>query len=137
MKTDIRSTSSMAITLAWLTCLAATPVTARTACEASAQLVGRCFWIHGRLGAWNGAPTFRIWRVGSHRILGVNTAANGGDSEQQPLPPEVLKATPKAADLFSTDLYGDYRVCPFTRSRPGRMQYVCIAKATRLIAVPR
>ena len=118
-------------------CLAATPVTAKTPCEASPQRVGKCFWIHGRLGAWNGSPTFRIWRVGTHRILGVNTAANEGDDELEPRPPEVLKATPKGADLFSTSLYGDYRVCPFTRSRSGWMQYVCIAKATHLVAVLR
>jgi hypothetical protein len=136
MRTGIRSTSSTGITLAWLALLAATTASARTPCETSPQRVGKCFWIHGRLGAWNGTPTFRIWRVGTHRMFGVNSASNDSE-ETDPRPPEVQKATPKGADPSSINLYGDYWVCPFTRSRPGHMQFVCIAKATHLVAAAR
>jgi hypothetical protein len=93
--------------------------------------------VHGRLSAWNGNPTFRIWRVGTHRILGVNNAANDGDESTDALPAEVRNAMRKGADAISTDIFGDYLVCPFTRSRPGWMRYVCIAQASRLVAKPR
>jgi hypothetical protein len=32
---------------------------------------GECFWVRGRLSAANGNPTFRIWPIGTHRMLGV------------------------------------------------------------------
>jgi hypothetical protein len=46
---------------------------------------GPCFWIHGRLFAANGAPTFRISWAGAKRILGVK-AAEGADAAINDLP---------------------------------------------------
>jgi hypothetical protein len=28
-----------------------------------------CFTVHGRLNPWNGTPIFRIWLVGTNRLL--------------------------------------------------------------------
>ncbi len=42
------------------------------ACKSDPDIVGVCFTVHGRLSAWNGAPTMRIWRIGTKRILGVH-----------------------------------------------------------------
>ena len=85
-----------------------------------------CFWIHGRLSAWNGAPTFRIWRIGTSRILGVK-----GDL----LPPALRTRLP--ADSFKANLIGDFRVCPISHDRPGRMRMITIADARHLVAEPR
>ena len=30
-----------------------------------------CYWTHGRLNFYNGAPSYRIWKIGTKRILGV------------------------------------------------------------------
>src|SRR5229473_8064454 len=30
-----------------------------------------CYWTHGRLSVYNGNPSFRIWKIGTHRLLGV------------------------------------------------------------------
>src|SRR5690348_17907438 len=30
-----------------------------------------CYWTHGRLMVYNGNPSFRIWKTGTRRILGV------------------------------------------------------------------
>ena len=30
-----------------------------------------CHTVHGRMDLWNGAPTVRIWVIGTHRLLGV------------------------------------------------------------------
>ena len=91
-------------------------------CKQSPEIVAECFTVHGRLSAYNGAPTFRIWRVGTQRVLGVA----GGESPI--MPPELKMQTG-----FDVDIYGDYEVCPFTPSRPGRMQMVCIESASRLL----
>lgn len=41
-------------------------------CKSDPDVFGACFVVHGRLtGPYNGDPTFRIWRIGTHRMLGV------------------------------------------------------------------
>jgi hypothetical protein len=106
---------------------------AGTICKDSPRVTGACFTVHGRLFAANGTPTFRIWRVGTKRIIGVDSA--DGDLESGGLPDSVEKLV--EPDAFKVDVYGDYRVCPFTKDRPGRMQIVCIDDASRLVAQPR
>ncbi len=94
---------------------------------------GQCFWVHGRLFAANGAPTFRILRVGTRRILGVK-AGEGADATIDDLPEPVRALV--SPDAFQVDVDGDYRVCPLTRDRPGRMRFVRIDQALHLIARP-
>jgi hypothetical protein len=89
-----------------------------------------CFWVHGRLFAANGAPTFRIWPIGTKRILGVRGAHGSAD----PLPAPVRALA--EPDAFQVDLYGDYRVCALTQERPGHMRFVRIMQARRLVARP-
>jgi hypothetical protein len=86
---------------------------APSACATHSEVVAPCFSFRGRLSFWNGTPSARIWRVGSKRILGVS---------DDKLPAE-LKSHVKT---FDTELWGNFTVCPFTRSRPGHMQLVCI-----------
>jgi hypothetical protein len=126
--------NTRALVLALAASIAATAALAESECRPGPRIVGDCFWLHGRLDAWNGNPTFRIWRVGGKRILGLDSA---GDPGSDPRPPAVINAMSGGADAFSTSVWGDYRVCPFTRVRPGRMQFVCIAKADHLVARPR
>jgi hypothetical protein len=40
-------------------------------CKTDPDIIDACFNVHGRLSAWNGSPTMRIWRTGTKRILGV------------------------------------------------------------------
>ena len=37
--------------------------------------VASCYWTHGRLNFANGAPSYRIWKIGTKRILGVYSGA--------------------------------------------------------------
>jgi hypothetical protein len=99
------------------------------ACAASPKLVDACFTVHGRLSLWNGAPAFRIWPIGTKRMLGVNGADNDPDAAS-PIPDAVARL--RATDM--TQVYGDYRVCPFSVSKPGHMQFVCIDRASNLSA---
>ncbi len=95
-------------------------------CRTHPQLVGACFTFRGRMSSWNGAPSVRIWRVGTKRILGV--------SEQRfrlegfcNLPPGLNSRL-----SFETDLFGDFTVCPFTAEKPGEMEMVCVESGTNL-----
>lgn len=105
---------------------------ARTPCEASPRRIGECFWVRGRYSAWNGTPTFRVWHVGTHHVLGIHDAANTQAAAYPPPPPEVRSVIPAHAGLFDAEVYGDYLLCPFTKAVSGRMQFVCIARATHL-----
>jgi hypothetical protein len=90
------------------------------ACKTDPDIVAACFTLHGRLSAWNGTPTGRIWRVGTKRTLGVQ--------DEFPLPPELLEH-----ENFGTEMWGDFEVCPFTPEKPGAMQMVCVQSAKHVL----
>jgi hypothetical protein len=87
-------------------------------CHSDPDLVGACFTVHGRLSAFNGNPTFRIWRIGTKRYLGVSQ--------------EVLPEPLTGKVNFDGYAVGDFLVCPFTVEKPGWMQMVCIESASNL-----
>ncbi len=112
-----------------LTALLCCLVLIQPALAARAKFAGPCFTVHGRLVQSNGDPDLRLWRVGTRRVLGVFDCA-GNDENPHALPANVRKL---AGDYVETPVFGDYRVCPFTRPRPGWMQMVCIKAASHLV----
>jgi hypothetical protein len=100
-------------------------------CTTQSSLVGPCFNVRGRLALYNGTPSARIWKVGTQRLLGVS------DSRCQR--PECPQMPQELADRLSWEhvIFGEFRVCPFTESRPGHMQLVCIASAKNLVVRER
>ncbi|HEX2815692.1 MAG TPA: hypothetical protein VHN39_04840 [Phenylobacterium sp.] len=96
---------------------------------------GPCRTVHGRLSLWNGAPAFRIWIVGTHRVLGVPQ----GDRTfaEWPAPLQTLLAAREAGGEWDTAIWGDFKVCPLTRERPGWMQQVRLVEASHLTVRPR
>ena len=96
-------------------------------CRAQPSLVGRCFSVRGRLSLYNGAPTIRLWRAGTRRMLGVSSSyAREGYSS---IPEELEKQL-----SWETELWGDFLVCPFTRRRPGEMQMICVEAGKNVVA---
>lgn len=93
------------------------------ACKSDPDIVGACFRVHGRLSAWNGTPTMRIWRVGTKRILGV----------RDDIMPEALTSKMN----WDVEAYGDFELCPFTQQRPEEMQMVCIEAAEHVVVKKR
>ena len=91
---------------------------------------GGCFWVHGRLSAYNGTPTFRIWPRGTRRLLGVVDAAGGSETDAV-LPPTVRARV--LPDAFAVSVSGDFQVCPLEPDRPGRMRRVQLCDARRLV----
>lgn len=99
--------------------LCLTASAAEPPCKSNPGLSGKCFVVRGRLRAYNGNPTYRIWKIGTQRILGV-TGAHPGEA---PILPDGV------ACGFDCDIYADFEVCPFTREKPGVMQRVCVESA--------
>lgn len=84
-------------------------------CEKDPDLVAKCFAVHGRLSFYNGGPSARIWKIGTHHMLGVTDEILPGDLD--------LRMN------WDTEALGDFDLCPFTREKPGVMQFVCIESA--------
>ena len=91
-------------------------------CRARTDLVGKCFTVRGRLSVYNGTPGIRLWPIGSKRLLG---GLDPEDISGEP-GPSTIPASVRGRLNFDRDVFGDFLVCPLTRSRPGRMQTVCI-----------
>jgi len=94
-------------------------------CWASDKVVGPCYHVKGRLSYYNGAPSTRIWIVGTHRMLGI-------PSEDSELPADV-KALLKS---FDDEIFADFLVCPLTKERPGTMRMVLVKSASHVVDRP-
>jgi len=95
-------------------------------CRSQPSLVGKCFAVRGRLSLYNGAPTIRLWRLGTKRMLGVSASySREGYSN---IPEELEKQL-----NWETELWGDYFVCPFTPQRPKEMQMICIERGKSIV----
>jgi hypothetical protein len=101
---------------------------ASQSCKTSHNLVGACFTVHGRLFETGGPPRIRIEDIGSHRILGVLDRQSLAESA------ELVPPTANALLTSTTDVYGDYEVCPFEKATTGAMRVVCIQNASHLTA---
>ncbi len=113
---------------------AGTAASAGDQCKMSPKLTGPCFTVHGRLSIANGTLNYRIWPVGTHRMLAVVDGSDVFDEQAGPPLPADARGM---LNGFETDVFGDYEVCPLTRSIPGHMQHVCVVTASKLMAQPR
>jgi hypothetical protein len=96
----------------------------------------RCYWTHGRLSIYNGNPTFRLWRIGTHRLLGIYSGPgfgpfDAGLNEEDEL---ALPANLKKHDFTQVTVFGDFEVCPLAAEKEGRMQPVCIESTKNLVS---
>ena len=97
-------------------------------CRAHPQLIGRCFTVRGRLSIYNGTPALRLWRVGTRRVLGLSEQRFSMTGYRNV--PEYIESQMNQ----DVAIFGDFLVCPFTRSHPGEMQLVCIEAGKNLVA---
>ena len=96
-------------------------------CGEHPQLIGSCFTLRGRLSIYNGTPALRLWRVGTRRVLGISEQRFSVAGYRN-VPEYIESQTNQNVAIF-----GDFLVCPFTRSRPGEMQLVCIEAGKNLL----
>jgi len=107
-----------------------------------------CYWTRGRLAVYNGNPTWRIWKIGTKRILGVFSGPNSWvrdpeDNEHPEFPGNLDKiyeadykrrVARKEWDAeFPETAFGDFQVCPLGPERKGEMQAVCIESAKNIL----
>jgi hypothetical protein len=85
--------------------------------------VARCFSVHARLEPGGDNVAVWIWPVGTSRYLGYL-----GDGRGCALPPRL-----DSLMTVGKTVYADIVVRPISRSRPGHMQFVCIAAVHKLI----
>ena len=115
---------TLLIAFFFLTTVAALNAQSVQSCKANPKVVDQCFKIHGRVRVVNGAGTV-IWRIGTDRKLWVEDEEN--------VPHNLGEAINKPGDADGRDIFGDFEVCPFTKSKPGEMQMVCVESASHLV----
>ncbi len=96
-------------------------------CKDDSNIIAACFTVHGRISYWNGTPSARLWPIGTHRLLGIS------ERDEYGMPPELKKLAPDLDD----EVYGDFTVCPYTSSKPGEMQFVCVESFSNAIVKRR
>ena len=96
-------------------------------CRAHPQLIGRCFTVRGRLSTYSGTPALRLWRIGTKRLLGISEQ-RFSIAGYRNVPEDIESKINQDVAIF-----GDFVVCPFTRSKPGEMQLVCIEAAKDMV----
>ena len=115
-----------------------------------------CYWTRGRLAVYNGNPTWRTWKIGTKRILGIYSGAGSQrldplDNEHPEFPANLdnvyeagykrrVKAKDPSPDWPDT-IFADFEVCPLEPEKTGEMQAVCIESARNIFVqegyVPR
>jgi hypothetical protein len=96
----------------------------------AATLGAPCRTVHGRAFQANGAPAVRIAVIGSRRILGVVQPNESFDD----LPAALREIWGRTPGEPGPRVLGDFRVCPVTPARAGRMQMVRLTGAAHLVA---
>lgn len=96
-------------------------------CNLKSAVAGSCFTVHGRLRLYDGTPSIRIWRIGTHRLLAV-TEGRGFNNENPGLPPPLDVGLD-----WDTVYIGDYRVCPLEPDKPGTMRIVCVQAVAHVV----
>ena len=91
-----------------------------------------CQTVHGRMYLANGTPSVRIWIVGTTRLLGVLQQ----DQRFDDLPRNIRTTWAAHGDEWSSYLFGNFRVCPIERDRPGWMRLVNVVGGAALRVRP-
>src|SRR6266851_4248073 len=106
----------------------------KVACK-TAETAKTCYWTHGRLSIYNGNPTFRLWKIGTHRLLGIYSGPGAGpfddglaDEDDVELPVNLMEH-----DFTKESVFGDFEVCPLSQEKEGRMQTACIESARNIV----
>src|SRR5712692_1981570 len=107
-----------------------------------------CYWTHGRLSVGKATPPFRLWKIGTRRILAVLNGPSHypprtvDDLENPEFPAELDQAYEadnrrhrKATGIMwaiPPPVFADFEICPLEPEHKGWMQGVCIESATNI-----
>ncbi len=107
------------------------PSTSGQPCHSNPQLVGTCFTVHGALRYYNGGLPARIWKIGTDHLLAVGVGPRHGVPGYCEIPKALIDTLDAGKEIIA-----DFLVCPFSRERPGEMQFVCVDSVYNIHAKP-
>ena len=116
----------------------------RTIACKTPEVANSCYWTRGRLSVANGNPSYRLWKIGTNRLLGIYSgpaAFNGQaqskyalDNEGPQLPSNVEDALWKSVKgPWPNIIYADFQVCSLEKEKPETMQAACIQSAKNIV----
>ena len=92
-----------------------------------------CYWTHGRLVYANGMPAFRLWKIGTKRLLGIYSGPAADRLSLDNEDPQMPANLERIFNPPETQVFGDFEVCPLEPVRDGAMQAACIESAKNLV----
>jgi hypothetical protein len=104
-------------------------------CETPAN-ESSCYWIQGRLGAYSGTPAFRLWKIGTHRLLGILSGPSfdlSHDDLEDNEHPEFPLNVQEKFHPTENRIFADFKVCPLEPQHPHAMQAACIEAARNIV----
>lgn len=108
----------------------------KVACK-TPENANTCYWTHGRLSLYNGgSPNFRLWKIGTHRLLGIYSGPGSGpftdglpDEDDVELPANLM-----TQDFTQASVFGNFEVCPLAPQKEEHMQPACIESAKNVVS---
>ena len=111
----------------------------KTLCKTPANQ-STCYWTRGRLALYNGAPPWRMWKVGTNRIVAIYSGAAAWTERKErdgasPEFPANLKKTydSQIKDPSLERVFADFEICPLEPERSDEMQAMCIESAKNIV----
>lgn len=95
-------------------------------CASDERVIGICFDIHARLRL-NANMRLYLWPIGTNRLLAVSYMSDVPVADPA-LPYDLVDVI-----NYDKEVFGDFRVCPFTKEESGKMQIICIESADNLV----
>jgi hypothetical protein len=84
----------------------------------------------------NGSPSFRLWKIGTKRVLAIFSGPSidryGLDGETPELPLNIEKYFSRLDNPY--EVFGDFEVCPLEPEKAGVMQAACVESAKNIVA---
>ncbi len=104
-------------------------ITCKTAANAPS-----CYWTRGRLSYGNGTPALRLWKAGTHHLLGIYSGPSVDRRSLDNENPELPFNIRRVLDPLNNRIWADFEVCPLERERPVAMQAACVESAKNIVA---
>ncbi len=79
-----------------------------------------------------GAPSFRLWKIGTHRMLGIYSGPSvdfAEDNEHPEFPANIKRVFQPSKN----SIFADFEVCPLEPEKPKVMQAACIESAKNVL----
>jgi hypothetical protein len=124
------------LTLIFAAAIAAAPpqeaATRKIPCKTPAN-ASMCYWTRGRVTLGAGTPAYRMWKVGTKRLLGIYSGPSVDRLSEANEDPEFPANVQRVWQTrIGHTLWADFEVCPLEPERAGWMQAVSVESAKNI-----